>query len=142
MNRIDETGRRSSRISKDQIKDLLESLGRTLSAGDTAAASKCFDVPSLMLGPEIAIAFASTREIAELLKNAADPYKARGIVATRPEIKRVEALGEDLAAVDVRWPGVDEAGAEKSSELSHYILQLGPDGHPRIRVALTRTIAE
>jgi hypothetical protein len=33
----------------------------------------------------------------------------------------------------------DEAGAERSSERSHYILRLGDDGQRRIQVALTMT---
>jgi hypothetical protein len=39
----------------------------------------------------------------------------------------------------VRWPAFDAAGTERASERSHYILRLGYDGQPRIRVALTRT---
>jgi hypothetical protein len=44
-----------------------------------------------------------------------------------------------LTAVDVRWPAFDEAGEEKVSERSHYILRLGDDGNHRIQVALTMT---
>lgn len=64
---------------------------------------------------------------------------SRGLVATRPEIQRTEVLSDTLVAVEVRWPSFDAAGAERSSERSHYILQLGKDGQLRIRVALTRT---
>lgn len=60
---------------------------------------------------------------------------AQGLVTTRPEFERAEGLTERLAAVDVRWPNFDEAGVERSSERSHYILWLGKTG---IRVALTR----
>ncbi|MCI0393631.1 MAG: hypothetical protein L0332_17360 [Chloroflexi bacterium] len=46
---------------------------------------------------------------------------------------------ERLAAVDVYWPAFDATGTQKSSERSHYILWLGEDEQPRVRVALTRT---
>lgn len=48
-------------------------------------------------------------------------------------------LSERLASVDVRWPSFDTSGIEKSSERSHYIVQLGTGEQARIRVALTRT---
>jgi hypothetical protein len=60
-------------------------------------------------------------------------------MSTSPELERVEILSETLVSVDVRWPAFDSSGKEKSSERSHYILQLGGDGGPQIRVALTRT---
>lgn len=55
------------------------------------------------------------------------------------QLERVEALSATLAAVDVTWLAVDATGSEPSRERSHYLLPLGDDGQPRIRVALTRT---
>jgi hypothetical protein len=126
-------------MQTDQISQLLEQLGQALSAGDLHKASTCWGVPALVLSDDGATAVSDTREIEEFFSQAADWYQLQGIVSTRPEIERVDMLSEKLAAVDVRWPSFDASGKEKSSERSHYIVQLAEDGQVRIRVALART---
>ena len=126
-------------MQTDQISQLLEQLGQALSAGDLHKASTCWGVPALVLSDDGATAVSDTREIEEFFSQAADWYHLQGIVSTRPEIERVDMLSEKLAAVDVRWPSFDASGKEKSSERSHYIVQLAEDGQVRIRVALART---
>jgi hypothetical protein len=56
----------------------------------------------------------------------------------RAEILRFDPMSDDIAAVDVRWPGFDKDGAEVYTETSHYVIQ-STDGNPLIRVALSRT---
>lgn len=51
--------------------------------------------------------------------------------------KRVDYFSPKLASVDVRWSMHDSEGQEKSSEISHYLIHEGKDGHPRIQVALS-----
>lgn len=126
-------------MQKAQVQRMLERLGETLSAGDMKGVSACWAVPALFLSDEGAIAFAAPAEIEKIMGQAAEGYRARGIASTKPEIERIEALTGQLAAVDVRWPSLDASGKEVASERSHYILQLGEDGQPRIRAALTRT---
>ena len=126
-------------MQTDQISQLLEQLGQALSAGDLHKASTYWRVPTLVLSDDGATAVSDTREIEEFFSQAADWYHLQGIVSTRPEIERVDMLSEKLAAVDVRWPSFDASGKEKSSERSHYIVQLAEDGQVRIRVALART---
>jgi hypothetical protein len=62
-------------------------------------------------------------------------------MATRPEIEQAEALTEGLTSVDVRWHSLDEAGVERASERSHYVLRLGEDGRQRIQVAITEPLS-
>jgi hypothetical protein len=127
-------------VNEDKIRRLLERLGTALSTGDLAGISNCWEVPALVLSDEGAIAVAATGEIEAFFAQAAEWYRSQGLVSTRPELERVEMLSEKLASVDVRWLAFDSSGQEKSSERSHYMLQLGKDGQAHIRVALTRTL--
>ena len=126
-------------MDEDQIRRFLERYGRALSAGDLREIAACWEVPALVLADESATAVAEAREIERFFAHAVEWYRSQGLASTAPHLERVEPLSAKLAAVDVRWPAFDAAGTERASERSHYILRLGYDGQPRIRVALTRT---
>jgi hypothetical protein len=125
-------------LGESQVRAFLERLGRAVSAGDLPQISRCWDVPALVLSDEGATAVGSFESIEAFFDRAVNGYRARDLVSTRPVLERLEILSERLAAVDVRWLAFDERGREGSSERSHYVLRLGDDGEPRIRVALTR----
>jgi hypothetical protein len=127
-------------MTQEQITQLLEQLARALSAGDLRKVSDCWEAPALVLSDEGATAVSQVGEIEKFLAQATDWYRSQGIASTKPEIERVDLLSEKLASVDVRWPAFDAAGRERSSERSHYIVQLGKDKQAHIRVALTRTV--
>lgn len=131
----------SSEIN-DGIVRLLERYGRALSTGEAGAIVRCWEVPALVLGDEGAIAVMEPGQIETFFARAGAEYQAQGLASTRPELERIEILTATLAAIDVRWPAFDASGHEKSSERSHYIVQLGKDGEVRIRVALTCTDPE
>ena len=126
------------RMKDDPIQQLLERLGRGLSAGDLKEVSACFGFPALIFLDRTGVSVSSAPEIEQLFARAREEYQARGIVSTRPQIERVEHLNETLVAVDVRWPSFDASGSQKASDLSYYILQR-EERNPRIRVALSRT---
>jgi hypothetical protein len=126
-------------LDSDRIKQFLENLGRALSAGDLAGVSHCFEVPAVFLSDDGATILADADQLKTLFAQATQWYRARGLVSTKPEVERVDTLGEKLAAVDVRWPAFDASGKECFSERSHYILRFGKDGRVCICVALTRT---
>lgn len=126
-------------MSKDEIRLLLERLGQAMSDGAPGRVSACWEVPALILLEDGGVALTNAGDIEEMMGQASREYRSQGVVSTRPEIEHIEPLSEKLVSVDVRWPGFDKSGKETSSEWSHYILQSGRDGHPRIRVALTRT---
>jgi hypothetical protein len=126
-------------IDKDQVRESLERLGNALSTRDLKVISGCWEVPALVVSDEGAIPVSSAEEIEKFFAQSIEWYRSRGLVAARPEIERFEALTERLAAVDVRWLALDESGSEKGSERSHYILRLGDDEVPRVKVALSRT---
>lgn len=121
------------------ISLFLERYGTALCAGDLPAICACWAVPALVLSDQGAIAVNSIEEVERFFASAVAWYRAQGLMTTRPEGVRVEALGERLAAVDVRWAALDAMGQVRSSEHSRYILALGEDGAWRIRVALALT---
>ena len=124
----------------NNIKDMLEHYGAALSNGDLSVISSCWAVPALVLSDDGALAVTNPSEIEAFFAQGIEYYRSQGLSSTRPELERVEMLSDTLASVDVRWPAYDSSGEEKSSERSHYILQLGKDGQPHIRVAFTRTL--
>jgi hypothetical protein len=126
-------------MNEEQIRRCLDRIGQALSAGDLRGIADCWEVPALVLSDEGAITITEASEIESFFTRAVEWYRSQGLMATRPELERVEPLSEKLTAVDVRWPTFDAAGTEKASERSHYILRLGEDGQQRIQVALTRT---
>ena len=124
----------------NNVKDMLEHYGAALSAGNLPVISNCWSVPALVLSDDGAMSVTSSGEIEAFFSQGIEYYRSQGLMSTRPELERVEMLSDTLASVDVRWPSYDSSGTEKSSERSHYILQLGGDGQMHIRVALTRTV--
>ena len=126
-------------MNQESIRSCLERVGQALSTNDLRDLADCWEFPALVLSDEGAIALTEAGPLESFFARAAEGYRSQGLVATRPELERVEPLSEKLTAVDVRWPTFDAAGTEKASERSHYLLRLGEDGQQRIRVALTRT---
>jgi hypothetical protein len=127
-------------MDNDKITQLLERLGRTLSAGDLQGVSSCFELPAVFLSDDGATILADATQLEKSFAQASQWYRSRGLVSTKPELERVDMLSEKLAAVDVRWPAFDASGQEKSTERSHYILRLGTDERAYVRVALTRSM--
>jgi len=127
-------------MDEDKILGFLEVYGAALGTGDIQVISNCWGVPALVLSDDGAMAVADASEVEAFFAQGIEYYRSQGLMSTKPELERVEMLSETLASVDVRWPAYDLSGKEKSSERSHYILQLGQDGQMRIRVALTRTV--
>lgn len=126
-------------MNQESIGRCLERIGQALSTNNLQDLADCWEFPALILSDEGASALTEANQLLSLFARAASGYQSQGLVATRPELERVEPLSEKLTAVEVRWPSFDAAGTEQASERSHYILRQGEDGEPRIRVALTKT---
>jgi ketosteroid isomerase-like protein len=126
-------------ITQEQISRLLEELGQALSRGDAKSVAEAWHVPALVLSDEGAIAVEGYPQIEAFFEKAIQYYRQGGIITAKAELGQVQALSENLVTADVRWLGFDEQGREKSSERSHYILQLDAEGRLGVRVALTRT---
>jgi hypothetical protein len=125
-------------LDDPRLENLLRRFGEALSAGDVQGVARCWAVPALILDGPAALAATSAAEIENAFRHAIDWYRSRGLVSTRPKLERAARLSDHVAAVDVRWPAFDARGVERMSERSHYLVQIGDDGQPRIRVALSR----
>ena len=124
-------------VSKESVEEMLTQLGVALSEGDSGTVAKHWDVPALVLSDQGSVAVNDRKEVEAFFAKASADYFSRGLVSTRPEIQSFEPMSESMAAVVVRWPAFDSEGMEKSSEKTRYILALGADGKPHIRVAVT-----
>lgn len=119
------------------VKRTLERLGEGLSNGDVDAITSCWEVPMMVLSDWGAMPVAEMSEITAFFTQALTAYAAQGLTSTRPEIELIEQLSDRLYQATVRWPAYDAQGNERRSEWTHYVLRIGDDGQPRIRVALT-----
>jgi hypothetical protein len=126
-------------MHEERIHRMLDKLANAVSSGDVKAISSCWSFPALFLSDAGATVINAAAEVEYFMAQANEAYRAQGIVSTRPEVERIDILTDGTAAVDVGWPGFDQAGQRRSNERSHYIAQLGSDGEARIRVAMTRT---
>lgn len=124
---------------QDQILKMLESYGQALSDGQFGVIAASWAVPALVLSDQGALLVTDIHEVEKFFAGASQWYRQQGIASTRPEIVHTDVMTEHLVAVDVRWPSLDPDGVEKMTELSHYILEMGPDSQLRIRLALTRS---
>lgn len=127
-------------MNDDQVREMLERLGQALSEGDAKTVASCWEVPAMVLSDQGATAVAAMAEIELFFDSSIQDYRSRGTVATRPVVGRIQPLSEKVSAVEVSWPSLDSTGTERGIESSYYIVRLGDDGRPYIRVALTRTV--
>jgi len=125
-------------LKKDDIGEMLERLGNAVSTGDLKGISDCYAFPALFISNEDSIVIESSGQLEEMFAKARDWYISQGILTTRADLVNIEEMTDLIAAVNVRWPGFDQAGNEKYTETSHYIIQAS-QRKPLIRVALTRT---
>jgi hypothetical protein len=130
---------RTVTINEDQIRKLLERYGRGMSEDDLAEIAGCWELPALALYDEGPILIANSAELERFFTRIIVSYRSQGFLATRPEIERTEELTARIVTADVRWPSFDEAGVERSSERTHYVLWLGDDGQLYIKVGIPRT---
>ena len=119
------------------VQHFLERYGASLSGGDYKDVAACWETPALVVDDSGTIPVAKASEIEGFFGQASKAYHAQGIVATRPEIVRLEPTTDRIVTVDVRWINLDSEGGEKGSETSRYVLRADDEGKPRIRVAMT-----
>lgn len=100
-------------------------------------------MPALVISDECSKAISALSEVEAFFGGAAKQYNAKGITGTRPEIQKLTWLTGRLACAEVRWPYLNENGAEqRSSESITYVIRFDDVGVPKITVAVmmgTRT---
>jgi hypothetical protein len=128
-------------VHDDQVNQLLQRYGQALSAGDLAGIASCWEVPALVLADDGTVAVSDTRQLRSFFAQVIGWYRSRGLMATKPQLARAVALTERLTLVEVWWPSFDQAGIQRYSERSYYILRLGNDGQHRIQAAVTEPLS-
>lgn len=125
---------------EETVRNFLERYGEALGAGNLPAVAACWEVPAMVLSDQGARPVLELAEVEQFFAGAVEWYRSQGLVATRPQLLHVQALGQRLISTDVRWSTLNAAGLEVASETSRYLLILGDDGLPRIRVAISITV--
>lgn len=125
-------------VHEEEVRTYLDRYARALTTGDARSIAAMWGVPALVLGDYGARAITTPYAIEALFAGAKESYASRGIVDTRPDIKKIEWLTPRIVVVDVRWPMFDADHAERAAERSTYTLERDADGELRMRVAVLR----
>lgn len=125
-------------LKKNDIGEMLDRLGKAVSDGDIKGVSDCYAFPAFLMIGEDSTVLESAEELEAMFAKGRDWYTSRGILETRAELESIDEITDLIAAINVRWPGFDQAGIETYTETSHYIIQAS-ESKPLIRVAMTRT---
>jgi hypothetical protein len=132
-----------SPLTEMNVLAMLQRFARAFTAGDGESAAACWHVPALVVSDGGTMAVGSIEEVAEFFGGAAGQYNAKGIYGTRPEIQRFTPVTRSIASVEVRWPYLDQGGAETgASERSTYIVRADENGDARICVAMMQGASE
>ena len=118
------------------VQDFLDRFAAELTAGHAAEVAGMWETPALVIGDEIAQAFASSDELEAFFAPAKERYNQQGIVETRAEIVRQMWPTDRIAIVEVRWPYLDADGDERGDETSTYTLRRDDRGELKLRVAV------
>lgn len=119
-----------------ELQTFFDDYGRALSDGNLPGIAACYDVPALVLSDDGAVPIADRGEIEIAFAGATEGYRAQGLVKARPTINRTEQLTPRLVAADVHWDYLDAEGLPQQDDDYRYILHLGADDAPHIRVVL------
>lgn len=131
---------RSPRVSPvehdSDIDDFLNAFARALTTGDIELIKKIWAYPAYVIGEEKLMLISSDYDVARLYAGARESYNSRGIFDTRPDIKRVQWVADNLVLVESRWPQLDKFGEEVGEETSTYTLKKEDDGNFKIHVVV------
>jgi hypothetical protein len=122
--------------AEDGVQEVLDALGRALTAGDGEAVADLWNLPAYVLGDTMARTVEMREELVEFFGSAKEQYAELGVRDTRAEVTRVEWLTERIAQVEVRWPYLDADGQERGDERSIYTLRRDDAGNLAICVAV------
>jgi ketosteroid isomerase-like protein len=120
----------------NEIQDLLDRMGRAVTAGDGKAVTQIWETPAFVVSDDNVMVVSSLDEVAQFFGGAREQYNDLGITDTRAEIVTLNWPTENIAIVQVRWPYLDAHGKERGEETSTYTLRRGDDGALKLRIAV------
>jgi ketosteroid isomerase-like protein len=125
--------------SAPDVRAFLDRYADALTGGDLPGIAACYALPALVVGDAGAIPVAEPGQVEAAFAGAADAYRARGLVAARPELQAVERLTDALTLVTVRWAYLDGSGEEGDHSAYRYLLRDAGDGRLGIQVVVDVT---
>jgi hypothetical protein len=123
-----------------EVRTLLETIAKGLTAGDGKAVAKHWAMPAFVLGDTMAMPIGSLDEVAEFMGGAKAEYQKMGVTDTKPQIRKLDWITDKIAVADVRWPYLDDAGTEKGAESSIYTLVRDEAGDLKVRSIVMRGV--
>jgi ketosteroid isomerase-like protein len=124
-----------------EIAAFLDRYAEALTAGDLPGIAACYVLPALVVGDAATIPVAEAGQIEAAYADAAEAYRAKGLVAIRPELGALDPLTPNLALADVRWSYLDEAGEARQHTSYRYLLRRSNPGELGIQVVVDTTPA-
>ena len=92
----------------------------------------------IVLSDDEVLHISTPDEVERFFSSAIDWFRSEDMVSARPELEHFEPISDRLVSLDVRWSTIDGSGTEDAAERCRYIVRVGDDGVPRIRVALIK----
>jgi hypothetical protein len=124
-----------------EIAAFLDRYAEALTAGDLPGIAACYVLPALVVGDAATIPVTEAGQIEAAYADAAEAYRAKDLVAIRPELGGLDLLTPNLALADVRWSYLDEAGEARQHTSYRYLLRRSNPGELGIQVVVDTTPA-
>jgi ketosteroid isomerase-like protein len=124
-----------------EIAAFLDRYAEALTTGDLPGIAACYVLPALVVGDAATIPVAEAGQVEAAFAGAADAYRAKGLVAIRPELGALDPLTPNLTLADVRWSYLDEAGEARQHTSYRYLLRRSDAGELGIQVVVDTTPA-
>lgn len=125
-------------VHEEEVRHYLDLYARAVTTGAPGAVASLWSVPALVLDEHGVRALSALADVERFFAGAWEHYARRGIVDTRPDIQRIEWLGDRVVLTDVRWPLFDADHRERGAERSTYTLERDAAGELKMRVAVMR----
>jgi ketosteroid isomerase-like protein len=124
-----------------EIAAFLDRYAEALTTGDLPGIAACYVLPALVVGDAATIPVAEAGQVEAAFAGAAEAYRAKGLVAIRPELGALDPLTPNLTLADVRWSYLDEAGEARQHTSYRYLLRRSDAGELGIQVVVDTTPA-
>lgn len=122
----------------DEVQDFFDRMAGAITQGDGDAVAALWAVPALVLSDRNVMAVDDLGKLAGFFGGAKDEYHRLGVTDTRAQITAFERLTPRICQVEVRWPWLDEHGAEQGEEHSTYILRRDDSGELKLQAVVMR----
>jgi ketosteroid isomerase-like protein len=121
------------------VTAFLDRYAGALAGGDLPAIAACYTLPALVLGDGATIPVTESAQVEAAFAGAAEAYRAKGMVAVRPELRAVDPLTPTLTLVDVEWAYLDDTGQALQHTTYRYLLRRSATGQLGIQLVVDTT---